>query len=103
VDLQLPENPVTFQSAPFFLINLLWRCLDFSMSACGNEKRIELVAEETENDVRIRFRQLAGLNGALLENFPSDREKNLLAVLEATLMTEPSRQEVVLRLSKTLE
>ena len=39
VDLQLPENPVKFQTAPFFLMNLLWLCLDFSMSASGDEKR----------------------------------------------------------------
>ena len=100
VDLQLPENPVKFQTAPFFLMNLLWLCLDFSMSASGDEKRVELVAEETENGVRIQFRRLAGLSEALLETFPSDREKNLLAVLEAALTAEPKLQEVVLRLSK---
>ena len=100
VDLQLPEVPVTFQTAPFFLMNLLWLCLDFSMSASGDEKKVELVAEETENCVRIRFGRLAGLSEALLATFPSDREKILLAVLEATLSAEPEREEIVLRLSK---
>ena len=100
VDLQLPENPVKFQTAPFFLMNLLWLCLDFSMSASGDEKRVELVAEETENGVRVQFRRLADLSDALLETFPSDREKNLLAVLEAALTAEPERNEIVLRLSK---
>ena len=100
VDLQLPENPVKFQTAPFFLMNLLWLCLDFSMSASGDEKRVELVAEETENGVRVQFRRLADLSDALLETFPSDRERNLLAVLEAALTAEPERNEIVLRLSK---
>jgi signal transduction histidine kinase len=100
VDLKLPENPVKFQTAPFFLMNLLWLCLDFSMSASGNEKRIELVAEETGNSVQIQFRRLAGLSKLLLETFPTDREKILLDMLEATLMTELEREEVVLRLSK---
>jgi len=100
VDLQLPENPVKFQTAPFFLMNLLWLCLDFSMSASGDEKRVELVAEETENGVRVQFRRLADLSDALLETFPSDREKSLLAVLEAALTAEPERNEIVLRLSK---
>jgi signal transduction histidine kinase len=102
VDLKLPENPVMFQTAPFFLMNLLWRCLDFSMSASGDGKRIELVAEEAENGVRIQFRRLTGLSQALKETFPSDREKNLLAVLEAALTVEHERQEVVLRLSKNM-
>jgi hypothetical protein len=84
-------------------MNLLWLCLDFSMSASGDEKRIELVVQETENGVRIRFRRLAGLSAALLETFPSDREKNLLALLAAALTTEPEREEVVLRLSKNID
>jgi hypothetical protein len=84
-------------------MNLLWLCLDFSMSASGDEKRVELVVEETENSLRIRFRRLAGLAEALLETFPSDREKNLLDVLAADLMTEPGCEEIVLRLPKNIE
>jgi signal transduction histidine kinase len=103
VDLQLPENPVTFQTAQFFLMNLLWLCLDFSMSASGDDKRVELVVEAAENSVRIRYRRLAGLTEELLENFPSEREKNLLAVLEAVLKAEPEHEEIVLRLSKNID
>jgi len=102
VDLQLPANPLTIKTAPFYLMNLLWLCLDFSMSASGDEKQVELVVEETENSVRIRFRRLAGLSAALLETFPSDREKNLLAVLGAALTAVPEREEVVLRLAKNI-
>jgi signal transduction histidine kinase len=103
VDLQLPENPVTFQTAPFFLMNLLWLCLDFSMSASGDQKRVELVAEETENGIRIQFRRLAGLTEALLETFPSDRERNLLAVLAAALTAEPESKEIVLGLTRNID
>ena len=102
VDLQLPASPLTIPTAPYYLMNLLWLCLDFSMSASGDEKRVELVVEETENSVRIRFQRLTGLSEALLETFPSDREKNLLAVLEAAMTVEPEREEVVLRLSKNI-
>jgi signal transduction histidine kinase len=103
VDLQLPASPLTISTAPFYLLNLLCLCLDLSMSASGDEKRVELVVEETENSVRIRFRRLAGLSEALLETFPSDREKILLAVLEAALTAEPEREEVVLRLLKNID
>jgi len=103
VDLQLPASPLTISTAPFYLMNLLCLCLDFSMSASGDEKRVELVVEETENSVRIRFRRLAGLSEALLETFPSDREKILLAALEAALTAEPEREEVVLRLLKNID
>jgi hypothetical protein len=103
VNLQLPENPATILTAPFLLMNLLWMCLDFSMSASGDEKGIELVVEETENSVRIRFRRLAGLSEELLATFPTDRVKNLAAALAAALTANPEREEVVLRLSKNID
>ena len=103
VELRLPASPLKITTAPFYLMNLLWLCLDFSMSASGDEKRVELVVEETENSVRIRFRRLTGLSEVLLETFPSDREKILLAVLEAALTVEPEREEVVLRLAKNFD
>ena len=100
VDLQLPQNPVKFETAPFFLLNLLWLCLDFSMSASGDGKRIELVVEPAQNSVQIHFRQLAGLTTEMLETFPSDQEKNLLDMLEAELIVEPHREEIVIHLSE---
>jgi len=103
VDLQLPESTLTIPTAPFFLMNLLWLCLDFSMSTSGDEKRVELVVEETENSVRIRFRRLAGLTEGLLETFPSDREKNLLDVLQADLTVKHGREEIALRLLKNID
>ena len=103
VALQLPEYPVKLQTAPFFLMNLLWLCLDFSMSASGDDKQVELVVEAAENSIRIRYRRLTGLAEALLETFPSDREKNLLAVLKADLTAELEREEILLRLSKNID
>ena len=100
VELQLSASPLRIPTAPYYLLNLLWLCLDFCMSASGDEKRVELVVEEAENSVRIRFQRLAGLSAALAETFPSDREKILLTVLEAVLTAEPERAEVVLRLFK---
>jgi len=99
IDLQLPQNPVALETAPFSLMNLLWLCLEFCMSASGDEKRVELVAEDTGSGVRIRFRQLAGLSEALLESFPSDREKNLLEMLAAELKVELEHKEMVLQLN----
>ena len=103
VDLQLPASPIKIPTAPFFLMNLLWLCLGFGMTASGDDKRVELVVEETENSVRIRFRRLEGLTEELLETFPSDREKNLLALLETDLKIEPDREEFALQLLKNID
>lgn len=103
VELLLPPNQLAIPTAPFFLINLLCLCLDFAMSASGDDKRIELVAEETADSVQIRFQRLEGLAGQLPATFPSAREESLLAVLGAALATDPQRKEVVLRLPKDID
>jgi C4-dicarboxylate-specific signal transduction histidine kinase len=102
VDRQLPASPLTIQTAPFFLINLLWQCLEFCMSASGDEKRVKIVVEAAEDNIQIRFRHLTDLNAKLLANFPSDREKNLLKMLAADLKVEPEGEEVILQVSKII-
>lgn len=98
VELQLPQDPVKFRTAPFILMNLLWLCLEFCMSAAGDQKRIQLVAAEAQGGVRIQFRRLAGLTETLLETFPSDREKGLLEVLGAALTIAEGGDAIVLQL-----
>ena len=103
VDLQLTASSPTISTAPFFLMNLLCLCLDISMSASGDEKRVEIVVEETANSAQIRFRRLADLTEALLETYPSDREKSLLTMLAADFTTAPADVEMILRLPKKRE
>jgi C4-dicarboxylate-specific signal transduction histidine kinase len=98
-DFQLAKNPVTLQTAPFFLMNLIWLCLEVSMSAAGDEKQIALMAETSEGGVRIRFRGLAGLRDALPDTFSSDPARQLLEMLEANVKADPDRQEIVLEIS----
>ena len=100
VDLQLPDQSLKIPTAPYFLINLLWLCLDFAMSVSGDDKRVGLVVEEADNSVAIRFQGLAGIAAERLGTFPSDREKSLLPVLEADLTVDPECEEVVMRLFK---
>ncbi len=99
IELQLPENPVALQTAPFFLMNLIWLCLEFAMSAAGDEKQVELVAEAADGGVRIRFRRLSGLNAALLDTFAADREQNLREMLAADFKIELESKEIVLELT----
>ena len=103
VDLQLPQNPLKIKTAPYRLMNLLWLCLDFSMDASGELKQIEVVAEETNDDIRIQLKRLTGLTEMVSNTFPSEREKQLLDMLEATLTIESEDQRIVLRLAKNLE
>jgi len=99
IELQLPENPVALQTSPFFLMNLIWLFLEFSMAAAGDEKKVELVAEAADGRVRIRFRRLAGLTAALWDTFASDREQNLREMLAAEFKIELEPKEIVLELT----
>ena len=81
INLKLPDNPVALQTTPFFLMNLIWQCLEFAMSAGGDQKQIEIAAEAAQDGVRIRFGGLGGFSEALLETFPSEREQHLLEML----------------------
>jgi C4-dicarboxylate-specific signal transduction histidine kinase len=102
VDVRLPDQPVKFQTAPFFLMNLLWRCLDFSMSASGEASQIILTAGETVSDIRILFTGLTGVTEAMLVKFPSDCENSLLEILAADLTLDPERNEIAVRLTKEI-
>jgi signal transduction histidine kinase len=103
VDLQVPAAPPKIRTSAFFLMNLLGLCLDFSIAASGGGKRVEIAVEETEKGVQIYFRQLADLRKSMLANFPSDCEKQLMAILKATLTAEPECQAMVLRLERLAE
>ena len=103
VELQLPPESPTVRTAPFHLIQLLCLCLDFSISAAGNEKRLELTIAKTEEGILIHFNKLAALTPELLKTFPSDSENNLLAVLAADLRAGADEEKLTLRLPNTME
>lgn len=96
---QPPENPVLLQTAPFFLMNLIWLYLEFAMSVAGDEKQVEVTAEAVDGGARIRFRRLAGLTAAVGDTIGSDGEKNLCQMLAAKIEIEPEAREIVLALT----
>ena len=103
IEPKLSENPVKIKTSPFFLMNLLWLCLDFAMTASGTGKCVELVTERTENGVRIRFIRLKGLAEKPVEVFTSEREKSLLGLLEAELTANPKGAEILLHLPENID
>jgi len=100
VSLQPPDRPVELETAPYSLMHLVWLCLEFSMSARGEEKQIDLVVEEAADIVRIRLGRLGGLTGDMLSSFPSDRERNLLDALGAKLTADPECNEIRIEMTK---
>ena len=103
VDLQLPQDPLKIQTVPYRLMNLLWLCLDFAMDASGELKQIDVVAEETNDDIRIQFKRLSRLSDMVSNTFPSDYENCLLEILDAELRIEIEAEMIFLRFAKNLD
>ncbi len=105
VDLQpkLGESPLKIKTAPFFLMNLLWLCLDFAMDAAGEDKIVGLVARKTEAGTQVSFKDLGGLAGAPLNHFPAEREKGLCGLLGAELEVSSEKREIVVRIGEKID
>lgn len=91
------EGPVMLRTFPFFLMNLLWLCLDFTMDAVDEDKIVELVTQKTETGIQVFFKGLGEGAGASLKPFPAGPEKGLCDLLEAELEVNAGNREIVIR------
>ena len=96
---KLGESPVKVKTASFFLINLLWLCLDFAMDAAGEDKVVKLNTQKTEAGVCVFFKGLGGLAGASLKRFPAEPEKSLCDLLGAELEVRSNNGEIVVTIA----
>jgi C4-dicarboxylate-specific signal transduction histidine kinase len=92
---QTPD-PVIINTNPFLLETLVWFCLDYAMNAIGDEKRVSISAERLQNKAIVRFSGLKGLAGILSDKFPGEREKALLAALNATAAVDIAAGAIVI-------
>ena len=100
---KLNEGSVKIKTAPFFLLNFLWLCLDFAMDAAGEEMTVELITQKTEDRIDVFFKGLGGLSGDTLKPFPAEPEKGLSSLLRAELEVNTGNQEMVVRIAKDIK
>lgn len=86
----------------FLLENLLWRCLDFSMTSVTEGNAVGIVVEEIEKGVQIKFTKLQGLIDDPTNKFPSEEEDALIRALGAEISTDISVHTVVLKLPEKI-
>jgi len=103
IQLKRNEDFVKLRTSPFFLMNLLWLCLDFAMDATGEDKIVELVPQKTETGVEVFFKRLGGLAGAQLKPFPAEPEKGLCDLLSAELEVSAGNREIVVRIAEDID
>jgi signal transduction histidine kinase len=97
LDIDRPSDSILVTTSPFILLNLLWHCLDYAMTAAGPVKTVQLAAEKTADGARLRFRKLAGI-GTVAGLFPAEPEITLIRVLNAQIRLDPDAREVVVSL-----
>ena len=103
VQLKLNSNALKLRTSPFFLLNLLWLCLDFAMDAAKEGKIVELVTQKTEAEIQVFFKGLGEIAGAALKPFPAEPEKGLCDLLGAELEVNTVNQEIVVRFMRNLD
>ncbi len=91
------SDSIMVTTSPFILLNLLWVCLDFAMTAAGSSKTVALAAEKTAGGARLHFRNLAGM-GTAAASFPAEPENALMRVLNAHIQLDPDSQEIAVSL-----
>jgi signal transduction histidine kinase len=99
VSLQInpPSHSIMVTTAPFVLLNLLWFCLDYAMTAAGSGKTVELALEKKDEGAWLRFRKLEGMGTARCP-FPAEPETALMQVLNAQIQIDPDARELALAL-----
>ncbi len=97
IEIDCPSDSIMITTSPFILLNLLWVCLDYAMTAAGPGKTVELAAEKTADGARIYFRKLAGMDAAA-GSFPAELENALMRALNAQIRLDAGSQEVAVSL-----
>jgi signal transduction histidine kinase len=100
---KLNEGPLQLTTAPFFLMNLLWLCLDFAMDAAGEDKLVELLPQKSEAGIQVFFKGLGVLEGPSLKPFPAEPEKGLCSLLGAELEVNSGNREIVVRIAEDID
>ena len=98
LDLQPSSSAVSILSSPFFLENLIWLVLDFAMGVAGNGKTDGLIAEKSREGARIRFTQLDALGKAQKDEFPTERERSLLQILNGKIALDHGTGQILIDL-----
>jgi len=102
IELNPTLEQVSITTSPFFIENLLWRCLNFAVDSIGQGETIGIMLEETEKGAEIKFTGIQDIGESQPDSFPGDAEKALLKTLKAEVKTDLMCQELRLSFPKDI-
>lgn len=102
VQVKPSQGLLKLRTSPFFLMNLLWLCLDFAMDEAGEDKKVELIPHKTEDGIEVYFKGLDHLAGAPVKPFPAESEKRLCELLRAEVEIRSRSKAMVVRFPQNI-
>lgn len=96
IHLILPQKKIMTTTNPFFFMQVIRQCLDFSMSAVGAEKVVEVMPDVKEDHIEIVFAKLEDLENQNRNLFFTEKLETILEKLGAHLDINDKRKEFFL-------
>lgn len=99
----LGSEHIDIKTYPFFLMQLLWRCVDFAMTAVGDEKTVSIAPAQADVRVEIRFGGLQDIENRIQTEAFTETVGTLLEILGAELAAAKTQDAMVLGLPNTAD
>ena len=96
------DTTITVTTHPFFLENLIWLILDFTMAVTGDAKTITMQPAKTGYGAEINFTGLDKLSENAFNDFLTERIRLMLTALNCTLQPDENKGIVTLRLPENI-
>jgi len=96
------DSPALITTNPFFLENIIWLIINFSMNACGSKKSVALEVSKAQSGATISFSGLENLTEDAFHKFLKESGNLILSALNATLSAFEKDGRVVLNLPEDI-
>lgn len=97
-----PDQPVVVRTLPFFLQNMIWLMVNFTMTVCGENKTIAMELSKTPTGAEIRFSGLDRLTDENVADFLAQGGGLMLEALNATCHAAAGQGRITVSLPEAI-
>lgn len=100
IELELPKPSFSLETAPFFLMNLVWQCLEVVMGTAGDVRTVVIGCEKTEKGAGIHFSSEGGAEK--IEPALPDSAGDLASAIHAVVTVDSKKKMIRIELPEHL-
>lgn len=100
IELELPKPSFSLETAPFFLVNLVWQCLEAAMGTAGVVRTVMVGCKKTEKGAEVWFSPEGGPGRS--EILLSDSAEDLAAAIHAEVTVDSKKKMIRIELPEHL-